>query len=354
VSDQSFHTIVIGGGQAGLAAGHYLKKMGSDFVVLDASERTGASWRRRWESLRLFTPAKFNALPGKPFLRSDFYFPTKDEAANYLEEYAGEFRIPILHTTRVDSLTKSNGTYRVSAGSKEFTAEHVIVATGAYQNPVVPSCAWELDSSIVQLHSDNYVRPDQVPLGTVLVVGAGNSGAEISIELASKGRRVFLAGRDVGRIPAEAFGRVLGGKPYWLFLSRVLSVDTPVGRTVRTKALHHGSPLIRLKTAEMVTAGVNRCSRVVGVRDGLPLLENGTVLDVNAIVWATGYRPDFRWIRLPIHSENGYPVHERGVVRKAPGLYFVGLHFQTALSSSLLGGVGNDARLVVDRIRQTD
>jgi putative flavoprotein involved in K+ transport len=352
--NEHVHTLVIGGGQAGLAASYCLKKMGSDFVVLDAAPRTGESWRRRWDSLRLFTPAKFNGLPGKPFQRSDFYFPSKNEVADYLEEYVEQFKLPVRHSITVDSLSKTNGSYRVGAGSEQFSAQNVIVATGAYQNPVVPSFAGELDSSIVQLHSDNYTRPDQVPQGAILVVGAGNSGAEISIELTNTGRKVFLAGRDVGRIPADTFGRVLGGRPYWLFLSRVLSVNTPVGRKVRTKALHRGTPLIRLNTNKVVSAGVTRCPRVTGVKGGLPLLEDGTVLDVKGIVWATGYRPDFKWIRLPIFGEHGYPVHDRGEILNVPGLYFVGLHFQTALSSSLLGGVGNDARTVVEKIRASD
>jgi putative flavoprotein involved in K+ transport len=192
--NEHVHTLVIGGGQAGLAAAYYLKKMGSDFVVLDAAPRTGESWRRRWDSLRLFTPAKFNGLPGKPFQRSDFYFPSKNEIADYLEEYVEQFKLPVRHSITVDSLAKTNGSYRVGAGSEQFSAQNVVVATGAYQNPVVPSFAGELDSSIVQLHSDQYAHPEQVPQGTILVVGAGNSGAEISIELANASRKVFLAG----------------------------------------------------------------------------------------------------------------------------------------------------------------
>ncbi len=348
-----FHSVIIGGGQAGLAAAYYLKKIGSDFVVLDASARTGDSWRRRWDSLRLFTPAKFDALPGKEFGNADFSFPTKDDVAAYLEEYVAQFDLPVLHKTTVDSVVRNNGTYHIRAGMKEFSAENVIVATGAYQSPLTPMYADGLDPSIVQIHSDNYKRPDQIPRGSILVVGAGNSGAEIAIELAGNGRNVWLAGRDVGRIPAETFGHVLGGKPYWLFLSRVLSVDTPLGRKVRSRALHHGTPLIRLNTREVVGAGVRRCPRVTGTRNGLPLLEDGRVLEIDAVVWATGYRPSFAWIRLPILGDHGYPLHDHGIVPRAPGLYFVGLHFQTALSSSLLGGVGNDARVVVENIYRT-
>jgi putative flavoprotein involved in K+ transport len=350
VKDKRVHTLIVGGGQAGLAAAYYLKQIGSDCLVLDAAARTGDAWRRRWDSLRLFTPAKFNSLPGAPFQRADFSFPTKDEVAEYLEEYVQRFDLPVQNRVTVDSLRKSNGSFLATAGAQRFSAEHVIIATGAYQNPVVPSFAKELKRSIVQIHSDNYKHPDQLPKGSILVAGAGNSGAEISIELASAGRKVILAGRDVGHIPAETFGHVLGGRPYWLFLSRVLSVDTPIGRKVRKRALHQGTPLIRLKTKEVVNSGVSRSPRVNGVSGGLPKLEDGRVLDVAGIVWATGYRPDFSWIKLPISGANGYPVHDRGVVPNVPGLYFVGLHFQTALSSALLGGVGKDARIVVENI----
>ncbi|HEY6953174.1 MAG TPA: NAD(P)/FAD-dependent oxidoreductase [Bacteroidota bacterium] len=345
------HTLVIGGGQAGLAAAYYLKKAGSDFLVLDAAARTGDSWRRRWDSLRLFTPAKFDGLPGAPFQRSDFYFPTKDEVADYLGQYVEQFDLPVRQHIKVNSLAKTNGSYVVSADTERFSAANVIIATGAYQNPVIPSCARQLDPSIVQLHSDDYKNPGQLPQGTILVVGAGNSGAEISIELAHAGRTVWLAGRDVGRIPAETFGKVLGGQPYWLFLTRVLSVSTPIGRKVRAKSLHQGTPLIRLNPKEVVKEGIRRVPRVKDVKDGFPRLEDGRILEVSGIVWSTGYRPDFSWIKLPIFGENGYPVHERGVVSQVPGLYFVGLHFQTALASALLGGVGNDARNVVREIR---
>ncbi len=347
---EHFHTLVIGGGQAGLAAAYYLKKIGSDSLVLDAAARTGDAWRRRWDSLRLFTPAKFDGLPGRPFMRSDFYFPSKDEVAAYLEEYVRHFDLPVRHGITVDSLIKMNGSYRVSAGTRQFSAENVVIATGAYQNPIIPSYAKKLDSTIIQFHSDDYKSPNQLPNGVILVVGAGNSGAEISIELAKAGREVWLAGRDVGRIPAETFGKVLGGLPYWLFLTRVLSVSTPIGRKAQSRALHQGTPLIRLNTREVVNSGVTRCAKVHCVKGGFPQLDDGRILQVKGVVWATGYRPDFSWIKLPIFAENGYPVHKGGAVPKTSGLYFVGLHFQTALSSALLGGVGNDAKIVVDKI----
>ncbi len=343
-------TLVIGGGQAGLAAGYYLKKAGKDFLIFDASEHTGTTWRRRWDSLRLFTPSKFNALPGKQFMRGDFYFPSKEETADYLEAYVRAFDLPVQHNVTVDSVAKTNGSFTATAGGKRISANNVIVATGAYKNPVVPGFAKELKKSIVQLHSDEYKNADQLPPGPTLVVGAGNSGAEISMELAKAGHEVWLAGRDVGRIPAETLGRILGGHPYWLLLTRVISVKTPIGRKLRKQALLQGTPLIRLDTEKVVRAGVARTPKVRGVRNGMPLLQDGRVLDVKGIVWATGYRPDFSWIKLPIAGENGYPSHVGGVVPGVPGLYFVGLHFQTALASALIGGVGNDARIVVEHI----
>ncbi len=344
-------TVVIGGAQAGLAAAYYLSKAGNDFVVLESQGRIGETWRRRWDSLRLFTPAKFDGLPGMPYPASDFYFPTKDEIADYLNAYADKFRLPVRLGTPVDSLARENGTFSITSGSKIFSARNVIVATGAYQTPVIPPFAGDLRPDIVQMHSSVYRNPSQVPQGNVLLVGAGNSGAEIAIELAHAGRNVTLAGRDVGRIPADRIGRILGGKPYWAFISRVLNVHTPVGRRVRQKALRQGTPLIRLKPKDVLDAGVTRCGRVQGTSGGQPLLDDGSVLDVAAVIWATGYRPDYSWIKLPIFDEHGCPLHRRGVVTNNRGIYFLGLHFQTALSSALLGGVGADAQFITSRIQ---
>jgi putative flavoprotein involved in K+ transport len=309
-------------------------------------------WRSRWDSLRLFTPSQFNGLPGKPFPKPNFYFPTKDEIAEYLEDYAGQFRLPVRHGVKVEALSRSDGGYRLSAGAAGFSARNVIVATGPYHKPHTPTFASQLDPAILQWHSSAYCNPQQVPVQNVLVVGAGNSGAEIGLELARAGKRVWLAGRDVGRIPADTLGKALGGRPYWWFISRVLSINTPIGRKMKSTVLYHGSPLIRANRQMVAGAGVEYTPRVSGVMSGKPQLEDGRSLPVEGVIWATGFRPDYKWIDLPVFDEYGYPRHERGVIQGVPGLYFVGLHFQTALSSALLGGVGADASHIAGVIAQ--
>jgi putative flavoprotein involved in K+ transport len=348
--DETFTTIVVGGGQAGLAAGYFLAQQGDRFTILDENKRTGEAWRNRWDSLRLFTPSKYNGLPGKPFPKPDFYFPTKDEVADYLEEYARQFRLPVRHRVKVEALTRNDQGYRLSTGAGSFHAGNVIVATGPYQKPYTPAFAQELDPAILQLHSSAYCNPEQIPVQNVLVVGAGNSGAEIGIELARAGKRVWLAGKDVGRIPADRVGRILGGQPYWWFISRVLNVNTPIGQKMRSKVLYHGAPLIHVSRQEVLDAGIESMPRVSGVLSGKPQLEDGRSLPAEGVIWATGFRPDFKWIDLPVFDEHGYPRHQRGIVQGAPGLYFVGLPFQTALSSALLGGVGAEARYIVQQM----
>lgn len=348
--DESFQTIVIGGGQAGLAVGYFLAQQGNSFAILDENKHTGESWRNRWDSLRLFTPSKYNGLPGKPFPKPDFYFPTKDEAADYLEEYAGQFNLPVRHGVRGEGLTHSDQGYRLSTGADILYARNVIVATGPYQKPYTPAFARELDPAILQAHSSAYCNPAQIPVQNVLVVGAGNSGAEIGLELARAGKRVWLAGRDVGRIPADRLGKAFGGRLYWWIISRVLSVDTPIGRKMKSNVHYHGAPLIRASRQEIVDAGVESTPRVSGIRFGKPQLEDGRSLSVDGVIWATGFRPDYKWINLPVFDETGYPRHRRGIIQEAPGLYFVGLLFQTALSSALLGGVGAEARYIVQQM----
>jgi putative flavoprotein involved in K+ transport len=348
---ESFNTIVIGGGQAGLAAGYYLTKQDKNFVILDEKKRTGDTWRNRWDSLRLFTPSKLDGLPGKPFPKPDNYFPSKNEAADYLEGYAEQFHLPIRHEMKVEELKRNGESYRISAGASSFEARNVIVATGPYLSPYKPSFANELDPSIFQMHSSDYCNPEQIPAGSILVVGAGNSGAEIAMDLSKAGKRVWLSGRDVGKLPVNSIiGRAFGGRLFWLVTSRVLSVDTPIGRKVKQNALHHGVALGRARRPEIAAAGVELTPRVSGVHSGKPQLEDGRVLQAEGIIWATGFHPDYKWINLPIFDEQGYPRHIRGVIKEAPGLYFVGLLFQKALSSSLLGGVGADAAYIARQI----
>jgi putative flavoprotein involved in K+ transport len=349
-SEEPFDTIVIGGGQAGLAAGYYLSQRGKNFIILDENARTGETWRRRWDSLRLFTPSQNNHLPGMKFPKPDFYFPTKDEAADFLEAYATHFSLPVHYGVKVDGLQRNEIGYQLTAGEVSYRARNVIVATGAFHTPHVSSLAPELNRSIFQMHSVNYRNPKDVPVQKVVVVGAGNSGTEIALELAKAGRKVWLAGHDVGRPPATRFRRLFSGRPYWWFLSHVMTIDTPFGRRMKANLLTHGSPLVRTQREEVAGAGVKFTPRLTSARDGRPQLEDGQTLTAEGILWATGFRPDYHWINLPIFDETGRLHHERGGVCEAPGLFFVGLLFQTGLTSSLLGGVGADAKYIASQI----
>ncbi len=347
-----YDTIVIGGGQAGLSTGYYLKQQGRDFVILDGNERIGDSWRKRWDSLRLFTPARYNGLPGMPFPAPAHTFPTKDEMADYLEAYAARFELPVRTGVRVSRLSKQGGRFVVTASDQRFEAEHVVVAMGNYQRPYVPPFAQALNPGIVQLHSSEYRNASQLRDGGVLIVGAGNSGAEIALE-AVRGHRTWMSGRDTGHVPFRIEGlaaRLLLIRLVLRFgFHYLLTVKTPIGRKMRRKNHSHGLPLVRVKPKDIAAAGIERVARVVSVRDGLPLLEDGRVIHVANVVWCTGFHPGFSWIDLPIFGEEE-PMHERGVVASEPGLYFVGLHFLYAASSAQIQGVGRDAAYIARHI----
>lgn len=344
-------TIVIGGGQAGLAVGHFLAQQGRDFIILDENPRTGDSWRKRWESLRLFTPSQFDSLPGMPFPKANNYFPTKNEVADYLEEYARYAGLPVQYRARVESLERNSQGYRLRLGADELHARNVIVATGPYQVPHVPALAKELDPGIMQLHSSSYLNPKQIPQKSLLVVGAGNSGAEIALELQKAGKQVWLSGRDVGRIPINSpVGKLFGGRLAWWFMTHMITLDTPLGRKMQARTAHHGAPLGHATRQEIAKAGVSLTPRLAGVQSGQPQLEDGRSLPVEGVIWATGFKPDYGWINLPIFDENGRPRHTHGIVKDAPGLYLIGLLFQTGLTSSLLGGVGRDAAAIAAQV----
>ena len=346
------NTIVIGGGQAGLSVGYHLARRRIPFLILEAHNRIGDGWRQRWDSLRLFSPARFDGLDGMAFPAPSHYFPTKDEMADFLETYARHFSLPVRTGIRVDGVARENGGFVVTAGDQSFRADNVVVAMASYQKPRVPAFGAELDPGIMQMHSVDYRRPQQLKPGGVLLVGAGNSGSEIAMEAARNGHEVWMAGRDVGHVPfrPERFeGRFLVPIVFRILFHRVLTVDTPMGRKARPKIMAEGTPLIRVKPKDMAAAGIRRVPRMTGVKNGLPVLEDGQVLDVSNVIWSTGFHPGFDWIRLPVHGDHE-PRHERGIVPSEPGLYFVGLHFLYSMSSSMIHGVGRDAERIVKHL----
>ncbi len=349
---ERFDTVVIGGGQAGLSAGTYLKRAGRSYVILDGHERIGDNWRERYDSLRLFTPAHSIGIAGDRYRSKGATAPTKDAFADYLESYASRTGLNVRSGVRVERLRRADDRYLVDAGAWCFEATNVIVATGAHREARVPALSRSLDPSIVQLHSTAYRNPSQIQDGPVLVVGAGNSGGDISLELA-RTHPVWLSGPDRGHVPVNIdnwVGRNIGARIVIFVGRHVATLRTPIGRRLKEKSAAHGDPLVRVKPKQLLAAGVTRVGKTVDVQDGSPVVEGGHVLDVANVIWCTGFRHDLSWIELPIFGDDGAPTHERGVVVDEPGLYFVGLPFQFAASSDVIPGVGRDAAYVVKQL----
>jgi putative flavoprotein involved in K+ transport len=350
-------TIVIGGGQAGLSAGHHLAKRGLPFAILDADPRIGDHWRNRWASLRLYSPARFDSLPGMRFPAASSHWPTSGEMADYLESYARRFDLPVRSGTRVDRVEPIDGGFVVSTSTGgRLAARQVIVATGPFRQPNVPVFAAELDPAIRQMHSHDYRSPAQLSTGPVLVVGLSHSGADIAFEAANAGHRTILSGKSHGQMPIRVTDtkRAMIGWPVVEFVfAHVLTMRTPMGRRMRPEVRKAGGPLLRIRLGDLDRAGVERHdAKTVGTRDGRPALADGTVLDVVNVIWATGYRPDYAFVAAPVVGEDGWPIESRGVSPNVPGLYFLGVPFQYAFSSMLVAGAGRDARYVVDRIAE--
>jgi putative flavoprotein involved in K+ transport len=346
--------VVIGGGQAGLSVGYCLTERRIPFVILEAEARVGDGWRKRWDSLHLFTPAKYDGIIGLPFPAPPFSFPTKDQMADYLERYATHFALPVRTGVRVKRVTRNDTRYIVDTGDRLIEANHVVVAMATFQAPRVPDCAAALDPAIVQLHSREYRNPGQLRDGDVLIVGAGNSGSEIAIEVA-RSHRTYLSGRHPGHVPFRInsrIARVLLPVIFRVVFHRILTVDTPIGRRARPSIVSRGGPLIRVKPADLDAVGVQRAARLSGVQEGKPLLADGRVLDVANVIWCTGFHPGFSWLDLsaPVSGTDGEPIHERGIVPSEPGLYFVGLHFLYSLSSTMIHGVSRDAERIASVI----
>lgn len=350
--------IVIGAGQGGLSASHHLARRSIDHVVLEADARIGDQWRSRYDSLRLYSPAKYDALPGMPFPLPANDFPTGNQMADYLEAYAERFDLPIRTGTSVDGLRRSRDgeSYIVTAGARTFEAAQVVVASGFFRRPHVPPFATELSPGIRQLHSNDYRRPSQLVDGPVLIVGLSHSGADLAMEAVENGHPTTVAGKAHGELPFSVDSRT--ARLAWPFLKfvawNVLTIRTPIGRRMRPKIRGRGgAPLLRHRRTDLERAGVELIdAHVTGVREGRPMTADGRQHEVANVIWCTGFRPDFSWIDVPIFDDTGFPMEERGVVASAPGLYFVGLLFQYGFTSMLIGGAGRDAGHVVARLAQ--
>ncbi len=348
--------VVIGAGQAGLAAGYHLAQRGIEFVILEGGRRVGDVWRDRYDSLLLYSPAIYDALPGHPFPLGRNVFPTGAQMGDYLEAYVAQHRLPVRTGVRVDSLRAApdaSAGYLITAGPRTYSANQVIVATGAFQRPHVPEFAAQLDPHIRQLHAADYRNPGQLADGAVLVVGVSHSGADLAYEVAAAGHRTILAGKDHGQLPFSVDSR--RGVLAWPILRFVawnlLTLSTPIGRKMAPVVRKGGGPLLRIRRGDLERAGVERFeARTTGVSDGKPMLADGTVLDVANVIWCTGFRPDFGWIDVPVFGADGWPRQYRGVVDASPGLYFLGIPFLYSFTSMLVVGAGRDAAYVVERL----
>ena len=345
MSDERYDVVVIGAGQAGLAIGHLLGKQGNRFVILEAADSVASAWRRRWDSLVLFTSRRYDALPGLAFPGDPEGYPTRGEVIAYLERYAEHFQLPIALSSPVRSLTSEGegDVFVLEAGEKRILADQVVVATGAFQVPNIPALAGALSDEVFQTHSTGYRRPADVPEGRALVVGGGNTGFQIAAELAPS-RDVHLAiGSRQKPLPQRLLARDLF---WWLTTLGVLSktVESRLGRRLRGRDTLIGSSPRQVKRlgVQVRPRAVRANGRTIGFADG-------SELEVDAVVWATGYQSDHSWIQLPVTAEDGALRHRRGVT-EVPGLYFLGLSWQHTRGSALLGFVADDAAFIARQI----
>ena len=342
-SEDRLDAAVIGAGQAGLAIGHFLAKRGLRFTILEADDSLGSAWRSRWDSLVLFTPRRYDGLPGLPFPGDPDGYPGRDEVVGYLERYASTFDLPVQLNARVQSLRAAGGGFVLDIGTHSVEAENVVVATGPFQAPNVPAFAADLAPDVVQMHSTGYRRPSDVPDGTVVVVGGGNTGFQIAKELSAT-RSVHLA---IGSRQTPLPQRVLGRDLFWWLTKTGLiekTVQSRIGRRARGR-----DTLIGSSTRDAKRHGVEVRPRVVEASQRTVTFADGSELDVDALIWATGYRSDYGWIDAPVFDRDGRVIHRRGVT-ECPGLFFLGLTWQHTRGSALLGWVKEDAEFIAERI----
>lgn len=338
-----YHTIIIGAGQAGLAMGYYLAKLNHSFLILDAGQEVGEVWSKRYDSLVLFTPRLYNALPGLEFEGYPHGFPTKDEVSRYLKAYAETFQLPIKHHSKVTSVQKEDNIFLVSTDKKNYQARSIVIATGPFHKPIISTFAYKLSTKIVQLHSSNYDNPSQLQNGTVLVVGGGNSGAQIAVEIAREKKVYLSTSRPFTFLPLKVGGR---STFWWFDKLGILKINSTsfIGKQIQKRA----DPIFGFELKEAIKNGtVHIKGRATDSHLGSILFEDNTALSVQNIIWATGFKPDYSWVHIhDAFNEKGKPIHHRGITN-IQGLYFLGLPWQYRRGSALLQGVGYDAAYIM-------
>ncbi len=349
LSERDTDVLLIGAGQAGLGTSYWLARHGGGGVrtlVLDSAP-IGQSWIQRWDSLTLFTPRRFSSLPGLRFPRGRG-FPSRTEMADYLRDYAERFALPVETGVHVDRLSRTGSAFVARTSDGLVRARQVVVATGPFHDPRIPEAYRDLHPDVVQLHSSDYRRPADLPTDTVLVVGGGNSAAQLAVELADAGRSVTVASpRRPWYLPESILGVDLY---WWIYLSGVLNADRDarVSRRVRER----GDAVIGTQLRQLTRSGQVRLhpSRVVGADGRAVRLADGTEIAVESVLWCTGFRPDYSWVEIPgVTDDDGAPVHEAGA-SPVPGLHWMGLPWQTRLNSSIIDGIDRDARRTAKRI----
>jgi putative flavoprotein involved in K+ transport len=336
--------VVVGGGQAGLAIGYFLAKQDRNFTILEAANRPAATWRERWDSLRLFTPVRYDSLPGEPFPGDPDTYPGRDDVVAYLTDYATHFELPLELSSPVRAVTTDDAGYLVELDGRAYEADQVVIATGPFQVPRVPAIAEQLNDTVVHFHSSEYRTSAGIPPGPVLVIGGGNTGFQIAAELASTHEVHLSIGSRQTPLPQRIFGRDL-----FTLLDKTglmaKTLDSRLGQKLKDRETLIGSKPRTLHRKH----GVTLRPRATATDGNTVSFEDGTDLQVSAVIWATGFRLDHSIVHAPVFDEHRGVVHTRGVT-EAPGLYFLGLPWLHTRGSALLGWVGNDAEYLAGHI----
>lgn len=340
---QTLDLVIVGGGQAGLAAAYYASRRNLRYIVLEAGNSVGQSWENRYDSLKLFTPRKYSNLPGLLLSNDPEGYPTKDEVATYLRSYAEHFDLKVDANQPVTRLSKGDGFFLIETPINHYKSRAVIIATGPFQAPRLP--AWDTKLAIPNMHSATYRNPGQIPHGKVLVVGGGNSGAQIAEELAAT-HEVVLAARDkLMFIPTHIVGKSL----FW-WLDKLHLLNAPAESLRAKLILNHGEPIIGTKLPALIKQERVRIKpEATGGSGSSVTFADGSTEQFASVIWSTGYTTDYSWLHIPEAMDNNkYPLHVHGQAVRVDGLYFVGLNWLRSRSSALLGGVGADAKFIFE------